>query len=192
MFIFVMAIAFAANRAEDAKVSAASQMAGRGPASLAAAKSKKPPIPSPEKAPAHKHTHKLSGPLNSSIELVGTAPAAGDIFVLKGVVVSASPSENVEFKWLLPEGVELVNGEASGEIASLTPDKPFEVQVTLRHVSDSNERVHLQVNGAAGTQKFGNTAQYNTLTEKLLESSRKELLKSTEEHAAKHEQKIHH
>jgi hypothetical protein len=204
MFIFVMAIGLAAYQAEDGHDAlSASTGTGRRPSALSVARpfavggfktGKRPDLDKAVDGPrVHKHTEKLSGPLSTSIELVGAAPAAaGDTFALKGVIVGASPIENVEFKWILPEGVELVNGQASGTIASVSSDKPLEVQLTLRQLSDSNQQVHLQVLAASGAQKFGHTSQYNTMMEDLLKSSQKELLKSTEDYEANHNQKIMH
>lgn len=201
MFIFVMAIGLAAFRAEDAREPL---QGSRGPASIGAARfglaglkrgpaSKRPDLDVvSEPSRAHKHTEKLSGPLTTSIELVGSAPNPGDIFVLKGSVLGSSSLEDVSFKWILPEGVELVNGEQTGTVGAVTEGKPFEVQVTLRQLSPKNEQIHLQVLASQGPQKFGHTSQYNSLMEQALQTSRKELQKSTEDYDAQHSQKVMH
>lgn len=204
IFLSAIAIAFAANRAEDARISADSLAAsqGRRVASLA----QKPLVMAPGSAFAspksekdfvvtreiHKHTHKLSGPLTSSIEMIGTPPSAGDIFVLKGVITATSTPGAVTYKWILPAGVELVNGELDGSVDGLNAGESREVQVTLRQLSSENEQVHLQVSGGSDVGRFATVSQHNTLLQKAIEDGHKELLKKTEEHAAEHSQKIFH
>lgn len=222
IFLSAIAIAFAANRAEDARISSENQMysQGRRVASLAQKSFVMSGAPSSEFVPSkptlglaggsasvskksekdfvvtreiHKHTHKLSGPLTSEIELIGTPPTAGDIFVLKGVITATSdPGAVVTYKWILPVGVELVNGMLEGSVEGLNAGESREVQVTLRQLSTENEQVHLQVSGGSDVGRFAMVSQHNTLLQKAIEEGYKEQLKKTEEHAAEHQQKIFH
>ena len=173
MFVFALAIAFASFRAENG--TSLTSSASRGPSSIASVGLKR-----------IKHTSKLRGPLSASLELVGKTPEApGDVFVLKGIVSSYREASNVEFAWALPEGIELVNGERNGVISSLTPDKPFEVVVTLRQIGDSNAQIHLQVSTAiAGGTRFADTAQFNTLLEEAFKQGLQDLKQTTEAYEA--------
>jgi hypothetical protein len=124
IFIFVLAIGLAANRAEDARGPVASPASqGRRIASLAhtgqpitIVTSKKSERDFDHTREIHRHTHKLSGPLSSEIVMVGDSPEPGDIFVLRGVISASASSENVSYKWIIPDGVELVNGEVASVI----------------------------------------------------------------------------
>lgn len=183
MFISVIAIAIAANRADDSsswlQQKQQEQNPGssvRGPASVSGKK---------ELAFAQKdllkHTQKVRGPLAVSVELVGQRPEQpGDVFVLKGVVSSEAALENIEFNWGIPDGVEVVNGQTSSVIAVIGEGKPFETQITLRQISPSNARVTLRVRGHDSETRFGDTAIYHTMDQQRLEAARLEL-KSTAE-----------
>ena len=173
MFVSLLAISFAANRAQESTVTAL-----RTPASVSMHKE----ITLLEK-PLLKHTHKGRGPLSATVELLGAAPVtAGDVFVLRGTVLSESDLGDVEFTWTLPAGVEIVNGEMSSVISYLGEGKPYLVEITLRQLSAENERVALRVRGKEDGMKFGDTAFYHTLDQQELEASRAELKKTVEDY----------
>lgn len=177
MFLSVIAISIAANRANDASMTL-QPAATRGPASIGGKK---------ELGHVHKdmmkHTHKVRGPLSAVVELVGSRPEQpGDVFVLKGVVSTESALENVEFSWSLPDGVEVVNGQTSSIIASLSAEKPFETQITLRQLSPANARVTLRVRGRDTGMRFGDMATYHTLDQEQLEATRLEMKSKTAEY----------
>lgn len=186
MFIFVVAIALAAGKADDLGIGTGLMGAARESASVAVAGK-----PTFTEAPAIGHTEKARGPAAVAIELVGAPPAApGDTFILRGVISSRRAISDLKFNWGLPSGVELVNGESSGLIAAVTPGQNFVIQLTLRARSAVNEQIHLAVTGGSrpGT-RFGDTAQFNTMTQALLDESRRELARSTEAHAKSGEAK---
>lgn len=201
MFVCVVAIAVAADKAQDVSWNTAAasksssvapdfERATRGPASTTVSSSKKDILHSVEK-PVHKHTQKLRGPMGASIELVGTPPAqSGDVFVLKGVVVSEEAVKDAQFRWLIPAGVEVVSGSVRSTIAFLTPDQPFETQIVLRQVSPENARVHFKLRARGNGMKFGDSAQYNTFMQAALQASKQDLKKSTLEHAKEEKKKL--
>lgn len=180
MFLACVAIALAAQTAED--ISWIKPQV-RGPASVNVKKEIE------RDSSPMKHTNKLSGPLSASVELVGARPErAGDVFVLKGVIESEESVQNVEFKWSLPKsGVEVVSGEVNSVVAVVSTGKRYETQLTLRTLTGENARVHFRVKGAARGMKFGETVQYNSMLQEVLDASRKELRKSTEEHSTRKE-----
>lgn len=194
MFVCLVAIALASNQAENFDSSGSAIAANTGmrePASVSNGWGRKPDLASvATSSPILKHTHKIRGPLTSSIELVGAAPErAGDVFVLSGVIRSEQAVPNAQYKWVLPKGVELLNGELSGVISFVEAGQQFPVQLTLRTLVDGNRQVHLSVRAAGSGVRFGDTAQFNTILQKVYEVSRKELKKSTQEYRAEQDTK---
>ena len=176
MAICLVAIAMAAAKVEDFEASTS-----RKPASL----SKKEMILGEVKPDLMKHTHKLRGPLSASIEMLGAAPEReGDVFVLEGYVQSLEEVKDVEFKWALPEGVEVISGELSGVISVLTADVPHKLQITLKQKSSDNHQVHLITSARNQVSAFADSAQFNTLLQPVINASKEELRKSTERELA--------
>lgn len=139
-----------------------------------------------KRAPVLRYTEKLRGPLEASLELMSAMPEKqGDVFVIKGVVRSASDLQNADFKWAVPGKVELVNGSVSGQISFLKAGEPVELQLTLKSLEAANHQIHLIVSGGEGTTRFAASAQYNTLLQQVLADSKEALLKSTEKEAQK-------
>lgn len=174
MFLSVIAIAIASKSADDSR--SVTTPASRGPASISGKKEL-----GLLQRDLLKHTHKVRGPLATSIEVVGAAPEQpGDVFILKGVISAEQSLENIEFAWRIPAGVEIVNGEASSEVKTITEGKPFTTQITLRQLSAENARVSLRVRGRDESMRFGDSAVYHSLDQQKLESARAELQKTNE------------
>ncbi len=132
-------------------------------------------------APPFKHTEKLRGPLNAMIELIGAHPiAAGDVFVLRGLIHSTKDLQDVEFKWSIPAGLEVVNGTVAGTISILKSNQPTEVQITLRALGPENRQVHLITNAADRGARFADSAQYNTVLQAKIDQRLKAMRASTE------------
>ncbi len=185
LFVFTVAIALAANRAEDISLSASAfapqtAASSRGPASVSGKR-----IVMTEASQFQKHTAKVHGPVDAAVQLIGAGPnGAGDVFVLKGVVSASESVQNIEFAWHIPEGLEVVNGSMKSVISSLSPDRPYETQITLRQRGFDNARVHFKVRGSSDGLRFGDSAQYNSMMQEALEASRAQLKRSTAEDAA--------
>lgn len=134
---------------------------------------------------AAKHTAKIGGPMHVSIELIGTQPSAeGDAFALEGVVTSEEELLDVEFAWRVPKELEVVNGSLKSVINSVSPEKPYFVQVTLRQKGFENGRVHFRARASRNGMRFSDTAQYNSMMQEIFEASRAELKKSSQEEFA--------
>lgn len=146
---------------------------------------------------AVKHTEKLKGPLETQIEIVGARPEkAGDLFVLKGLLVSNENIQNVKFKWAIPKGLEVVSGDISGTVAALEANVPVPMQITLRQLTDDNQQIHLSARARNNGTRFGHTTQYNSLIQDIIEAGKKELFESTKQQArrdsVKGKQKVFH
>ena len=166
--VSLVAIVLAANRAQET----AEVTADRGPASLGGDFEN---VGAP-----FRHTEKLHGPVEVSIDLIGPAPAAaGDVFVLKGVVSSAQRLDNVEYRWAVPASVELVNGQQKGVIEHLDAQRAVDFELTLRARDGGNAQVHLLANARSRGARFAESAQYNTTKEREFAASRDRLMKST-------------
>jgi hypothetical protein len=85
----------------------------------------------------------------------------------------------VDFKWALPEGLQLINGDLRGRIASLTPGHPMELQLTLKTLTGEDHQVSLMAGASQGGTRFAESVQYSTLLEPVVEASREILKKST-------------
>lgn len=174
LFIGVAAIALASQQADN-------NLAGRSPSTL----SKKEMLLGEVTPPLLRHTQKIHGPLEAHIELIGAVPEnSGDVFVLKGHVSSSKDLRDVEFKWAIPAGLEVVNGTANGYISILNADQPAAVQITLRTLASENYQVHLITAGVDGKVRFAESAQYNTLLQGMIDQSKEAQLKSTEKAVA--------
>lgn len=181
MFVFMVAIAFAANRAEDVGSSSKDAFTPEATRGLASVPSTTKKLVFAEESPI-KHTSKVRGPLDVAIELVGARPNnAGDVFVLRGVITSNEAVNNIEFGWRIPAEVEVVNGELKSVIPNLLPDQPYTVQLTLKQKSFENGKIHFRARGSDKGLRFGDIAQYNSMMQEALDVSRAELKKSTEE-----------
>lgn len=176
MFAFLVAIAMASRMAEDGSSADALLNQARGPASVL---TRKQPLVMAEES--LRHTEKIHGPVDAAIELVGDRPSqAGDVFLLKGLFTSTEAILDVDYKWSLPAGVELINGEVHGHIAALGPSSPVEVQLTLKTKTGEDHKISLMAGASHGGARFAASVHYSTLMEPVLEASRAELKATTQ------------
>jgi hypothetical protein len=132
------------------------------------------------------HTDKVHGPVEATIALVGNASSrVGDTFTLEATVVARNVVEGARFRWNIPAGLALVSGSADGQIHQVAPNSDFKTQITLRQLSNDNERVHFAVDGRDGGRTFASVSQYNSVLEETLKSQKRAVQKSMEEQARK-------
>lgn len=132
-----------------------------------------------------KHTVKVRGPIDVSVELLGAQPIVeGDAFVLRGQIVSSEALSNVEYSWTIPPELELINGTLSSTISDLDSRHPILVQVTLQQKSIANGRVHFRARAVSAEMKFGDSTQYNSMMQESLDIARGDLKRSSEEELA--------
>lgn len=180
-FVFLVAIALAANQAEenarDAKPAATAAGGGRGPASVM---SKKGPLVAASEAPMFRHTEKIHGPLAASIQLLGDRPAQpGDVFTLKATIQSMAPLTDVDFTWSLPVGLQHVNGELRGRLNRIFPGQPVELQITVKTQTGEDHQVSLLTAATRNGTRFADSVQYSTLLEPAMEASRQQMKAAT-------------
>ncbi|MCB0384401.1 MAG: hypothetical protein KDD43_03340, partial [Bdellovibrionales bacterium] len=144
-----------------------------------------------------KHTHKLKGPLSVVINHLESDQAitSGSPFTLEAVVVSSEYLENVRLKWVLPDGVQLENGARETVLNSINRDEPQKISVTLVSESDENLQVHLQASAQLRGMSFGESVQFNTTDQQLIDLQKAELLERSQKEMAKDlgtQQKVFH
>lgn len=117
-----------------------------------------------------RHTHKIQGPLKASIAPSNKQLAeVGQTFVLKGLISSTQDLRNVDFKWAVPSGLEVISGQVAGQIVDVKADQPVEVHLTLRKLASENRQVHLVTGAARDGVRFGDSAQFNTEIQEMLD-----------------------
>jgi uncharacterized protein YndB with AHSA1/START domain len=174
-FVFLLAIGAAATMTDDFKADA-----GRIPASIHS----KSPISGEGPLSSLRHTSKISPPLDVVMELDGSKPEKpGDTFVIHGRIHAVEDLERVDFKWSIPEDVDVINGEGDGQLTRITGGQDVSLQLTLKTRTGENHQIHLTAGVTVRGSRFSNTAQYNTLVQDLLNASREQLRQSTETQA---------
>ena len=169
MFVSVIAIALAANRAEENSV----DTVRRGPSSVMYSGTLKERTLGNFKVASNvHHTEKLRGPLKVTIERVGERnPVVGEIYAVRGVFASSEDLAHVTYKWSIPEGVELVQGTTAGEVAVSGTENTV-IEISLRKQSADNLQLHLVATAHREGNVFADSAQYNTEVQSLLNSPR--------------------
>ena len=133
------------------------------------------------------HTHKLKGPLNLIINHLDSDQAivAGVPFRLEATVVSNEHLESLSLKWVLPDGVRLTSGIQQTTLENVDRDDPRKVEVTLVSSQDTNHQIHLQATALVRGMNFGDSAQFNTTDQELINLEKSELLERAQKQMAK-------
>ena len=122
------------------------------------------------------HTTKARSPMQASVELVGDEPQkAGDEFALKVTLLSDKPVRDVKAKWILPKGVELVQGTTRDYINELGVDKEVVFSVQLKQLSSSNERIHFRATASHSGMRSSLTLQYNSIDQAEIDRKNRNL-----------------
>jgi hypothetical protein len=174
MFVSLVAIALAANRAAEF------EDAARGPASIAGSEKERVLNASMRVEPILLHTEKLHGPLFVTLGIVDPAPKqVGDVFTLRGMISARKMLDGVDYNWTLPPEVALVQGELTGHLGNLSPNQAHPVDLTLRKVSGENGQVHLVVGASLAGAHFADSAQYNTELQAQIEAQKLQMKDDT-------------
>ena len=133
------------------------------------------------------HTHKLKGPINLIVNHLdsGQAIVAGNPFTLEATISSNEFLESVTVKWVLPEGVSISSGALQTTIDNLDRDDPKKLTVILVSDRDVNQQIHLQATAQVRGTSFGDSAQFNTTDQELINLEKSELLERSQKQMAK-------
>ena len=94
-------------------------------------------------------------------------------YTLKAKVILLQPiTAHLDYKWILPEGVEVVSGEIENTWPSVQGGQEIETEITLEGLSnDTNQVIVLQVFSKDDAQsKIGYSGVFSTRPEETLES----------------------
>ncbi|MEZ4871766.1 MAG: hypothetical protein R2827_05860 [Bdellovibrionales bacterium] len=122
-------------------------------------------------------TEKLSSPL--AIDIVseyGSKPVnPNETFKIAGAINTTIPLENIQVKWVLPAGVELISGSTNYNLSQLEPGNPHVSEIVLKTHDDSNYQIHMTASSQVEGMSFSTVKQYNTQTQSQIEKSVDEL-----------------
>lgn len=122
------------------------------------------------------YTQKVRGPLQTRMEILGLAPTgAGDIFTLRATIETSESLENVEVRWSVPDGLEILKGPVSDNIRQLEPNKPVVYEISLKKLVPYNQRVHFAAISSLDGFRFASATQYNTLDQEQIDLDTKQL-----------------
>ena len=118
---------------------------------------------------AGKHTR----PIDIKFDSDPAAIQADRDYTIKAKVILLQPiTAHLDYKWILPEGVEVVSGEIENTWASVQGGQEIETEITLEGLNnDTNQVIVLQVLSKDDAQsKIGYSAVFSTRPEETLES----------------------
>lgn len=128
---------------------------------------------------------KGSGSLKIAIASHAKNPmSAGSSAELEATVEALEDLENLQFNWLLPDGVSAVVGPTQGRLGRLSRGDKTTLNLTIISAVDDNKQVHLHVYRKVGDESMGEIAQFNTVLQDKIESEiekRAEVLKAQAE-----------
>lgn len=108
------------------------------------------------------------GKATSSFQVImqvvqGAADGINSPYVLEAEINSVTDTEEVQYTWLLPPGVDLVSGQIEGSLADLKAFEKKSVRIELKNHRRDNQQIHLHVFKTLNRENVGFMAQFNTL-----------------------------
>lgn len=125
-------------------------------------------------------TRKVRGSLDAEIRM-DSEFEVGEPLVFQALIRVGTLVEQVSYKWIIPEGLELVSGPVEDSLGDLTPSEDKVVEITLKSLVDDNRQVHIQVTSQKPGVTFSATDQYNTKDQSELDEATKALHEITKE-----------
>jgi hypothetical protein len=123
-----------------------------------------------------KRTFKLELPLDVRIEKEGDLEIeAGEPFVVEGVYSFHSKTQKGDIEWVLPKGVQLLEGEKISSLENIPAHQERRSRVVLISHEEANQKIHFRVSLEAGSQKFSHITQFNTTLQEQINVERAEL-----------------
>ncbi|MEO0336574.1 MAG: hypothetical protein AAF202_09270, partial [Pseudomonadota bacterium] len=99
----------------------------------------------------------------------------GDEFGLEVILKTERPVNGINTRWVLPSGVELVQGAMTGFDQELSTDRELRFRVQLRQVSSVNERIHFKASASHSGMKSSFTLQYNSIDQEEIDRKSRNL-----------------
>lgn len=119
------------------------------------------------------HPYGLSGKGGGQIEVSMTSDVATPIpasraFTVTATVGATTSLDDLQFEWILPEGVAKTSGSLSGPLGDLADGGTANVSIQLVTSTDENRQIHLHVYRLVGGEPTGQMSQFNTRDESKL------------------------
>ena len=136
------------------------------------------------KANPHRHTTKLTSPLQVNLSSdMGLNPVDPDeIFILTAQVKSTMNLQNVQMKWAIPDGVEILSGSEIYTVAEVNQESPHTSTMTLRALDNLNYKIHFAASAQKGSGTFSDVKQYNTQMQGQIKADIKTLNKKHDQY----------
>ncbi len=132
--------------------------------------------------PFMKHTSKLSPPLFTQINSDNREVNEGDVFKLTGTFRASQAMNNVNVKWILPKGVEIINGTVNSQLNSVEAGKKYLFELNLKATTNDNQMIHLVAESRVGDSSFSNSSQFQTQLQKAYDESYERLHQRAKEY----------
>jgi hypothetical protein len=106
----------------------------------------------------------------------------GEVTLVGHIILTQKLDGDLTYHWVLPDGVNVVDGQVEDTLAAVTPGQTVEVKITVSGFNKERQQtVALQGSGNLGDQHFGNSSVIVSRPEDTLESVAKALKKSADE-----------
>lgn len=106
---------------------------------------------------------KAHSALQITISLLSTDKVTKGVpFKLQAQITTKHPVKNATILWILPEGVQVVEGEKKFTVDELDGTENFEILLVTD--STKNQQIHVSVKGQIGSSERGGVSQFNTIT----------------------------
>jgi hypothetical protein len=115
--------------------------------------------------------NKGGGLLN--IQINGINDNSKGLLELTATVSSLAHLDEVQYAWLLPEGMTIVTGTATGKLGTLIEGASATIHLTLNNSLKINRQIHLHVYRLINGEANGQMAQFNTVDQARLEKETK-------------------
>lgn len=129
---------------------------------------------------AFRATKKVRGSLDVKIKAASEFEV-NEPLVYRARITAESAVEQISFKWIVPDGMELLSGPAEGFIGTLTPGEEKEVEITLKSLVDENRQIHIQVTSDKPGLVFSATDQFNSKDQAEIDAATESLHEITKE-----------
>jgi len=121
-----------------------------------------PPVP---KVTAHPYGLDQKGGGQMQIGIDSNVPSpipAATNFILTATITAQSTLHDLQYEWILPKGLTVISGSATGAIGDLHEAATIEQKITLSANTADNQKIHLHVFRMDGGEARGQMVQFNT------------------------------
>jgi len=133
-----------------------------------------------------KHTRKLTTGIHTNIlNINSTDFTSGEAVELKATVVSQQSLPRLNLNWVIPDDVDIIDGDLSYSLENVKGGKLYEFFLTVKSDSEENQTIHLRAASQLGKIQISNNAQYNTINQSTIQEGQKRLSESNRSYIKK-------